>query len=476
VRKDRPWSITARLTFAFALCVALIQLGAGIYLYWSVKQDILAQDRDALVDHIREVRLVMSDDKSAPAGLSRQWESHVLSRQGIYVRILTSDGAMVSETAGMATPATAFPPPVGPITIPRQSIRWQHAIGDQEYMLMSARAVAGRTGNVQVIQAALDLDESERDFAAYLNKLVGVWFGAVLAAIAIGYVGMRRGLSEVRRIAQAAGRINAAHFDERLSNRPMPAELKELAEAFDAMVSRLRDAFTQLSRFSADLAHEFRTPLNNLISAASVTLSRARTADEYRELIERSMEEYEALNRMIEAMLFLARTENRQIARHVEPISAAAEFAKVMEFFEALAEERGVSLASEGDIRLVADPVLLRRALSNLVANALRHCARGDTILLKATQSPAGQARLQVIDTGEGIDTQHLPHLFDRFSQVDPARSEGNVGPGLTIVKSIADLHGGQITVVSQPGSHTAFTLDLPRAAQCEKFISGSAS
>ncbi len=462
MRDVRPWSIAARLTIIFAVSIALIQLGASFFLYWSLKQDILEQDRATLVEDLREVRLIMAGDKPAQTASFRRWVSHVLPREGVYVRILGAGGKALSETPGMPVPAAAFPEAVEFSNLPREPVRWREPGNSRELMLMAAYAPSGNADNGQVIQAALNLDASEREFTAYRNKLAGVWLGAVLAAIAVGYVGIRRGLSEVRRIALAAGRINAAHFDERLGDHPMPAELRELADAFDAMVRRLRDSFEQLSRFSDDLAHEFRTPLNNLIGAASVMLGRARTAEEYRELVERSMDEYQALSRMIEAMLFLARTENRQIKRQFQQISAASEFEKIIAFFEAFADERGVALSQQGDVELVADPALLRRALSNLVANALRHTAKGQSIVLKAGKTADGQAMLQVADGGEGIAEKHLPHLFDRFYQVDSSRSEGGIGLGLAIVESIAALHDGSIAVSSRPGLGTTFTLRLP--------------
>ncbi len=460
----RSWSIATRLTVVFAVSVAAIQLGASVFLYWSLKQDILQQDESALAEHIREVRLVMSGGAPGQTRVPppERWESHVLSRKGIYVRVLDVTGTTLTETPGMAAPSAAFPAPSAADSLPTTSVRWHQPDGSLELMLMAAQADANEPSHPPVIQAAMDLSYSERQFIAYRHKLVSMWLGVVLAAIGIGYVGIRRELSQVRRIALAAGRINAEHFDERLGDGPMPAELKELAQAFDAMVLRLRHSFEQLSRFSSDLAHEFRTPLNNLMSAASVTLSRARTTEEYKELVERSMEEYEALSRMIEAMLFLARTENQQTRMRPQRISAAAQFDKLVDFFEALADERGIQLSQVGDAQLIADPALLRRALSNLIANALRHTTRGESVTLEAEQTPGGGAVLRVVDTGEGIAGQHLPHLFDRFYQVDPARSEGSAGLGLAIVKTIVTLHGGSIEVSSRPGLGTSFTARFP--------------
>ncbi|OLL27252.1 hypothetical protein BTH42_33505 [Burkholderia sp. SRS-W-2-2016] len=464
MNRTRSWSIATRLTVVFALSVAVIQFAASGFLYWSLKRDILDQDQATLAEHVREVRLVIagadSDQTRVPP--PSRWESHVLSRKGIYVRVVDTNGRTLSETPGMAPPSTAFPRPSALDSLPTTSVRWHQPNRHQELMLMAALAPSADANHPRVIQAAMDLASSEREFIAYRHKLGAVWLGVVFAAIGIGYLGIRRELHEVRRIALAAGRINANHFSERLGDSPMPAEMLELAQAFDAMVLRLRHSFEQLSRFSSDLAHEFRTPLNNLMSAASVTLSRARTVDEYKELVERSMEEYDTLSRMIEAMLFLARTENQQTEMRRQRISAAAEFEKLTEFFEALADDRGVKLVRDGDAILTVDPTLLRRALSNLIANALRHTTRGESITLQAQQTAGDGVVLRVIDTGEGIASQHLPNLFDRFYQVDPARSEGSAGLGLAIVKTIVTLHGGNVEVSSRPGLGTTFTIRLP--------------
>ncbi|TCW75500.1 two-component sensor histidine kinase [Burkholderia sp. SRS-46] len=462
--RARSWAIATRLTMVFAVSVAAIQLGASVFLYWSLKQDILQQDESALAEHIREVRLVMSGDGPGQPRVPAppRWESHVLARKGIFVRLLDATGRTLTETPGLTAPPTAFPAPAAAESIPASSARWHSPTGGLELMLMSARVDADTSNPTRIIQAAMDLSDSERQFIAYRHKLVSMWLGVVLAAIGIGYVGIRRELLLVRRIAQAAGRINAEHFDERLGDAPMPAELKELAQAFDAMVLRLRRSFEQLSRFSSDLAHEFRTPLNNLMSAASVTLSRARTTAEYKELVERSMEEYDVLSRMIEAMLFLARTENQQTTIRPQRIGAAEQFGKLIDFFEALADEQGITLTQAGDAQLVADPALLRRALSNLVANALRHSTAGQSVTLEAGQASNGDAVLRVVDTGEGIAAQHLPHLFERFYRVDPARSEASTGLGLAIVKTIIALHRGTVEVTSRPGLGTTFTIRLP--------------
>jgi two-component system heavy metal sensor histidine kinase CusS len=228
------------------------------------------------------------------------------------------------------------------------------------------------------------------------------------------------------------------------------------------MLGRLEASFEQLSRFSADVAHEFRTPVNNLVAAASVTLARARSSSEYQDTLAVIVEEGERLTRMISSMLFLARADNAKQAVHKEALSTGAEFSKLREFFEALAEQRGVTIVTEGDVPLDADPMLLRRALSNLLENALQHTRAGGEVRLAAAQTPQA-VRISVTDSGDGIAPEHLPHLFTRFYRADPSRAASErSGLGLAVVKTIAELHGGTVQVESTPGQGTRVTIAFP--------------
>jgi two-component system heavy metal sensor histidine kinase CusS len=197
-----------------------------------------------------------------------------------------------------------------------------------------------------------------------------------------------------------------------------------------------------------------------------VTLGRARTPDEYQTTLEVVVEEGERLSRMVTSMLFLARADHATQIVRMESVSTATEFGKLIDFFDIVAEEHGVTLTSGGDLTLAADPMLLRQALSNLVANALRHTAPGGRIALDAHDQGAAVA-LTVSDDGCGIAQEHLPLIFDRFYRVDAARSAtDSTGLGLSVVRSIVELHGGTVTVRSQPDHGTTFTLLMPKVAQ----------
>jgi two-component system heavy metal sensor histidine kinase CusS len=230
------------------------------------------------------------------------------------------------------------------------------------------------------------------------------------------------------------------------------------------MLDRLQDSFERLSRFSADLAHELRTPINNLVGEAQVTLARERTAAEYARVLQSGLEEHGRLARMIDSMLFLARADQAQSALEVQELEAAAHLRTVAEFYQPLAEEQAVALSCEGDCRLKADPALVRRALSNLLSNALRCTPAGGAVILSAGMVGNGAAVLRVTDTGTGIGPEHLPRLGDRFYRVDPSRSDGDGGAGLgiAIVRSIMSLHGGELRIDSALGRGTEVSLIFP--------------
>lgn len=228
------------------------------------------------------------------------------------------------------------------------------------------------------------------------------------------------------------------------------------------MLDRLERSFARLSQFSSDLAHDMRTPLANIISASQITLSRGRPAEEYEALIDSNIEECERLQRMIDSMLFLARTDNAQQHLKLAALDAADELQRLASYFQGLAEDAGVRIVVHGHASVHADAALFRRAVSNLVSNALQHAHRGSTIAL-AVSIDAGHAVVSVANQGTVIAPDQLDRIFERFHRVDASRhgSARNAGLGLAIVKSIMALHHGSVGVTSD-AQRTIFTLRFP--------------
>jgi two-component system heavy metal sensor histidine kinase CusS len=311
------------------------------------------------------------------------------------------------------------------------------------------------------IQGALNVSTDQDLLARYRFDIGAVLIVGLLVAATVAVVITRRGLLPLVSITRATERIGAQQLQERIRTGPWPSELVSLAAAFDQMLDRLQDSFERLSQFSADLAHELRSPINNLMGEAQVALSQERSAAEYARVLHSALEEHGRLARMIDSMLFLAQADQARAAPSLAPLDAGAELRKVAEFYQALADEQGVELTCTGRCEVLADPSLLRRALSNLLSNALKHTPRGGRVTLHAADILPDERSLSVIDTGTGIAAEHLPRLADRFYRVDPSRANSAVGSGLglAIVKSIMELHGGQLRIDSAVGKGTTATL-----------------
>jgi two-component system heavy metal sensor histidine kinase CusS len=325
----------------------------------------------------------------------------------------------------------------------------------------------GRAGASQaLLQIALDVSREDALIAGYRRRLGMVLIVGLLFSAGAGAIVARRGMRPLAEITRAAAHISATQLHERVNPARWPRELAALATAFDQMLDRLEASFERLSQFSADLAHELRTPINNLMGEADVALSKVRTPEEYRRVIESSLEEFAKLSRTIDGLLFLARAEHPDTHIQRAALDARKEIEAVGEFYDAMAQEQGVEVRCEGVATVHADPLLFRRAVSNVLSNALQYTPRGGSIVMSVAASADEGTTVRVSDTGCGIEPEHLPKLFDRFYRIDRARSHAphNLGLGLAIVKSIVELHHGVVTVQSEPGKGTTVSLQFPAA------------
>jgi two-component system heavy metal sensor histidine kinase CusS len=282
----------------------------------------------------------------------------------------------------------------------------------------------------------------------------------------MGWIAVRQGHAPLREIVARIRRISANKLNRGVPPESVPRELSDLAVSFNDMLLRVDEAFQRLSHFNADIAHELRTPITNLMTQTQVALSRARAVDEYREILYSNMEEYERMAQMIGDMLFLAQADSGACKAEATVVNLAAEVRALSEYYEGWAEERGVALKLEGAAQVTGDRLMLQRALGNLLSNAIRHTPAGRTVHVKLSTSDDGSVSITVENPGAQIPPEHLPKLFDRFYRVDPSRQRSGEGAGLglAIVKSIVGAHGGKIGVTSV-GGRTTFQINLPDAA-----------
>jgi len=302
----------------------------------------------------------------------------------------------------------------------------------------------------------------------FMNSFrITLWSFVVLAALLTGFLGwaaVRSGLYPLQAMRRKAEGITAQKLDDRLDVESVPLELVDLAETLNAMLSRLEDSFRRLSDFSSDLAHELRTPVSNLLTQTQVTLSRPRSPEDYRDVLVSNVEEFERLSRMIADMLFIAKADEGRIVPSREKIELERVVEELIDFYRLIADEKGVSLSCSGDAQMIGDPLMIRRAISNLLSNAIRHTRSGEGVSIAIEPADTGRVKIIVTNSGETIPAAHLPRLFDRFYRVDPSRHwQGtHSGLGLAIVKSIVEAHGGDVSLVSAAGK-TCFVMRIPR-------------
>ncbi|AIY41226.1 Heavy metal sensor histidine kinase [Collimonas arenae] len=464
----KPWaprSLTVRLALLFALATLLTFTLVGSYLYYSLARQLESHDDQELLGKITLMQHLVGKAGSVQAIRNdpHPFMDAALGHNDLLLILRTADGAPLLDTQPAAGNLPLLPLTAVDQTPDRKS---RQNLRTSAGMPVRATALWGRidrTGEQVQIIVAHNVSDSLAMLDSYRQQILGAALSGALLAALLGYVLVRRGLRPTRLIAQQAHSITAQRLDLGLDVASAPDELQQLVLAFNGMLDRLHESFQRLSQFSADLAHDLRTPINNLMVQTQVALAQPRSTEEYQGLLVSNVEEYERLARMLDNMLFLARADNAHVAVTREQLDCSQELQRIADYFEGVAEDSGVRLVISGSGNLYADPMLLRRAIGNLVANAIRYTPAGQAIRLEAQQQAQGSSIL-ISNPGPQITEAAIPRLFDRFYRADPARSDSasSAGLGLAIVQSIMKLHGGQVELSRSADQQTVFTLYFP--------------
>ena len=464
----RP-SLSARLSWWYAASTFLLVSGATGFLYWALIKNFAQQNDSNLVKKAQDLTTLLRDSSRQMPTIRWEVEEEAGENSSLRLlsRVIARDGTMLVQSHNMSAelPPTVFPPP-------------SQAESSKEVRLPNGKVfrVLARTVRQSAfcngecnVQLGIELTSQEKLLAGYRTQLWITLGVGLLISIVVGHRIAKRGIRPVEHMGETVRHIKATAFDERIRLDELPSELSTLAEAFNETLDRLEEAFTRLSRFSSDIAHELRTPINNIRGELEVTLGRARSPNEYREVLGSALEECQRLSRLIDSLLFLARSEQPETQIRREQIDVRQELVALLEFYEAAANERGVavSLHAEHGMTTELDRTLLQRAVGNLLENALRYTTQGGRITISAGKA-AAELRISVSDDGIGISADHLPRVFDRFYRIDTARAkqDGGTGLGLPIVQTIAVLHGGRAEIESKLGAGTRVTLSFPTLAQ----------
>jgi len=473
-------SITRRLTLWFAAASSAVLLALGLVIANSVERHFVDLDMEVLVgkmDLIRETvaKLKTTDDLSHMAYLL---DHSLVGHHGLEVLILDADQATLFATPNasfsreqVARSAKRYP------ELPLQPMVWTQGV--ESFRAVTAEIATNLPGKLiagplmgqvrdvyqpHTVQVAVAVNLAHH--LVYMDSFLRtLWLfvaGAATLTGLLGWLAVRSGLQPLRTMREQTLQVTAQQLSHRLSVDAVPKELAELAQSLNEMLARLEEAFKRLSAFSSDIAHELRTPVSNLMTQTQVALSRARNADEYRDILESNAEELDRMARMISDMLLLAKADNGLVLPHRETLNLADEVHALFDYFDALADEKHVSLSLQGQGSLSADRLMLRRALGNLLSNGLRHAHPGSELIVRL-ETLLGAVQISVTNQGEDIAQAHLARVFDRFFRVDPARQHNaeGAGLGLAITQSIVTAHGGTIGVTSRNGV-TTFSMRLP--------------
>lgn len=437
-------SLALRLTVWYSASAFALLLASTAYLYWVLVANLDREDDQFLMERVHALQSVIRQG-AEPSALQHEVDSITATTRllPIFVLIRDADGRVIAESAGNAVSAALSSRETGSeVETPDGR---------------SFRVIVNRDSGY-VIQVALDRTQEEAMLARYRLNLWAVLIVALLLCAMGGFRIARRGIHPVQEITSTARTISATTLHQRIESAGQTAEIAALADTFNAMLDRLEESFTRLSRFSSDIAHELRTPVNNMRGEMEVTLGKARSPEEYRETIGSALEESQRLSRIIDSLLFLARAENPETEIRRERLNVGQELQTVADFYEVAANDAGVTLGIDciATVQARLDRTLFQRAVSNLLANAIVHTPTGGRITISASRD-ANALRVEVADTGYGIPKVHLPHVFDRLYRVDGARSaaSGGLGLGLAIVKGVAELHGGTVEIASEENRGT---------------------
>jgi two-component system, OmpR family, heavy metal sensor histidine kinase CusS len=430
-------SLFRRLVLGFSGAFFILILFSNLALYFLLVRNFETERRTVLNDRVDALTSLLKTNsrEEIVRRVVDEWPKR--GGEKVYLEVLAPNSQPIAETPGL--PNGVFE-------------------NENDAFLLRSRQVDGGT-----IRAAIGNEQGREILSHYRAILFTVLGFSVFFSLILARQVARSGMAPLIRIAEKIRGVGSETLHQRLELEGLPVELQGIAQAFNHSLDRLEESFGRLSRFSADIAHELRTPLSNINAEIEIALTRTRADQDYREVLSSTLEECSRLTQMIESLLFLARAEDLKHGLKTESLELRPEIEGMLEFYEASAAEKNLRtyLDIQGELKIRAERVLFQRALGNLISNAIRYTPSGGALSIRCV--PDGtNVQIHVRDTGPGIPQQHIDRIFERFYRIDPSRTpNGGFGLGLAIVKSAVELHGGRV-IAKSSDQGTEMTLIWP--------------
>jgi heavy metal sensor kinase len=450
-----------RLTLWFGAILALLLFSFSLVLIAVMRHQLLATVDAELSEELEEITNEIRIARTVPEMLE-QTKRRFLEHGEYHFQMLDSGGRVLFESRSF----TGHPPLSAQLVTrsgtPSFKTRDLPRLG---WCRVVSSVADGPTGRY-VVHGATSMEPFEQQMSLLITVLVASGPVALVSGLAGGYTLARRALSPVDRIVDVANRITATDLHQRVDVLNPNDELGRLAQTLNALIDRLQNAIEELRRFTADAAHELRTPLAVLRSGIDVALRAPRSAEEYRQALEAASDEANRLTRLADQLLFLSRQAAGMMQIDHEEIRIDALVKDVGEQFAGRSEQAGVSLLVEPlePMTVRGDDIRLSQVFYNVLENAIKYTPRGGRVAVRG-RAVDHQIEIEVEDTGIGIPPDQLQFVFKRFYRVEQSRNgdRGGSGLGLSIAQSAVEAHGGTISIKSTPGRGTVVKIELPR-------------
>lgn len=463
------WSLTNKLTFLYTSVSLSILIFLAIIAYWIVYQVIITAEKQYIIDEVHILQNLLEKHPNQLSSLTQEVnavpEALTNAEYRYYIKIYDNKNNVLMETPGIEKALIDARYPI--LDEKNWQNHWLHwkSITGKKFLSMRAPIQFDKNGKSNLyMEMSLDGTYPEEIINNYGSKALLFLFIITGIIIILARAVTKRGLRRLYDMVQITESISIEKLTARTELYNWPRELVPLWKAFNQMLIRIEKAFQRISDSTTELAHEIRTPIHNLILSTEVVLNRVRSQEEYKNILESNFEEYKRLSNIIDSILFLARTENANYSLQKSNLILDDELKKLAEYYKIIASEKNIHITLHGKGVIQGNLILLQRAISNLLNNAIQHTPQGGLINIIIQKNANSYTEILIKDNGSGIPTEHHEYIFERFYRVKKTEfcQSSGIGLGLAIVKAIVELHDGIVSVKSEINSGTTFILGFP--------------